>query len=328
MTFNKTNWVWMNGEVVQWNNATVHVSAHALHYGSGVFEGMRCYETQDGPAVFRMEPHLERLFLSAKCYGIRIPYSKDDLAGAVCETIRRNGFTSCYVRPICYYGSTSLAVHPRSCPVEVAILAWPWGAYLGEESLEQGVRVTVSSWAKFHSRMLPTTAKGCGGYLNSMLAAREAVASGYDEALLLDESGRIAEGSGENLFLVRDGRLLTNDECSSILLGITRDAVIEIARDLGYEVEVGALTLDDLRSADEAFFTGTAVEVTPIRELDGEQIGGGKRGPVTQRIQRTFAAATSGRDRRYAHWLHPINTQLQLGVAKPSASPIANTLLK
>lgn len=306
MTFDQTNRVWMNGEVVPWNGATIHVSAHTLHYGSGVFEGMRCYETEDGPAVFRMDEHLQRLFSSAEAYGIQIPYSKGELKDAVCETIRTNEFTSCYVRPICYHGSASLAVHPRNCPVEVVILAWPWGAYLGEDNVERGVRVTVASWTKFHSRMLPTTAKGCGGYLNSMLGAREAAAGGYDEALLLDESGNIAEGSGENLFLVRDGRLLTNDERSSILLGITRDSVIEIARDLGYEVEIGTLTLEDLRSADEAFFTGTAVEVTPIRELDGESIGGGMRGPVTERIQQAFLAATSGRDSRYAGWLHMV----------------------
>ncbi len=309
MTFDQTNWVWMNGEVVPWNGATLHVSAHTLHYGSGVFEGMRCYETEGGPAVFRMDAHLERLFSSAEAYGIQIPYSKDELQDAVCETIRWNGFTSCYVRPICYHGSASLAVHPRNCPVEVVILAWPWGAYLGEDNVERGVRVTLASWTKFHSSMLPTIAKGCGGYLNSMLAAREAAAAGYDEALLLDESGNIAEGSGENLFLVRDSRLLTNDERSSILLGITRDSVIEFARDLGYEVEIGTLTLEDLRSADEAFFTGTAVEVTPIRELDGELIGCGMRGPVTERIQRAFFAATSGRDTRYADWLHLVAAQ-------------------
>ena len=309
MTFDKTNWVWKNGEIVPWNDATAHVSAHALHYGSGVFEGMRCYETEDGPAVFRMDRHLERLVASAEWYGIRIPYSVAELSDAVCETIGRNGFTSCYVRPICYYGSSGLALNPRQCPIEVAILAWPWGAYLGEESVEQGVRVTVASWTKVHFRMMPTVAKGCGGYLNSILAAREAAAGGFDEALLLDASGNIAEGSGENLFLVRDGRLLTNDEGSSILLGITRDSVIEIARDIGYEVEIKTLSLDDLRSADEAFFTGTAVEVTPIRELDGELIGEGRRGPVTKRIQEAFAAAVTGRDRRYSDWLHQVAIQ-------------------
>jgi len=304
MTFDQTKWVWMNGEVVPWGDATIHVSSHALHYGSGVFEGMRCYETEDGPAIFRMNEHLERLFASADAYGIEIPYSKQELRDGVCETIGRNGFTSCYVRPLCYHGSASLAVHPRNCPVEMVILAWPWSAYLGEENVERGVRVTVASWTKFHGRMLPTTAKGCGGYLNSMLAAREAAISGYDEALLLDQSGNIAEGSGENLFIVRENQLLTNDERSSILLGITRDSVIAIARDLNYDVSVGTITLDDLLAADEAFFTGTAVEVTPIRELDGKLIGGGTRGPVTERIQRAFFAATSGRDRRYGSWLH------------------------
>ncbi len=309
MNFDQTKWVWMNGQVVPWAGATIHVSAHTLHYGSGVFEGMRCYETDAGPAVFRMHEHLERLYSSAEMYGIRIPYSKTELEDAVCETVRRNEFSSCYLRPICYHGSASLALHPRNCPVELVILAWPWGAYLGEDNVERGVRVTVASWTKFHSRTLPTTAKGCGGYLNSMLAAREAAAGGYDEALLLDESGNIAEGSGENLFIVRDGVLLTNDESSSILLGITRDSVIEIARDIGYEVEIGKLKLEDLLSADEAFFTGTAVEVTPIRELDGELIGGAKRGTVTNRIREAFLRAALGRDKRYAGWLHMVEPQ-------------------
>jgi branched-chain amino acid aminotransferase len=296
-------------KMVPWTGATIHVSAHTLHYGSGVFEGLRCYETNDGAAIFRLPEHVDRLFASAEAYGIEIPYSKTELGDAICETIRLNEFTGCYVRPLCFHGSAGLAVHPRNCPVEVVVLAWPWGAYLGEESLERGVRVTVSSYAKFHSRMLPTTAKGCGGYLNSMLAAREAATAGYDEALLLDERGDIAEGSGENLFLVCDGRLMTNDERSSILLGITRDSVITVARDLGYEVEVRNLTLQDLLMADEAFFTGTAVEVTPIRELDGKKIGEGKRGPVTEEIQRSFLAAVTGQDRRYSEWLQPVATR-------------------
>ncbi len=309
MTFDKTNWVWMNGEMVSWSGAKIHVSAHTLHYGSGVFEGLRCYETHAGASVFRLSEHLDRLFASAEAYGMEIPYSKNELVDAICETVHLNGFTSCYIRPLCFYGSASLAVHPRNCPVEVVVLAFPWGAYLGEDSMERGVRVTVSSYAKFHSRMMPTTAKGCGGYLNSMLASREAASSGYDEALLLDEAGNIAEGSGENLFLVRDGRLLTNDERSSILLGITRDSVITLGRDLGYEIEVRNLTLEDLLTADEAFFTGTAVEVTPIRELDGKRIGQGKRGPITEQIQRAFLAAVSGEHERYSKWLHPIAHQ-------------------
>src|SRR5215216_3784139 len=198
----------MNGEIVSWDAANVHVSSHALHYGTGVFEGMRCYETDDGPAVFRMDAHLDRLYRSAQAYGIHIPYSEEQMAEAICDIIKLNGFSYCYVRPICYYGSDSLSVHPRNCPIEVAILAWPWEAYLGAEGLAAGVRVTVSSWTKFHSRMMPTTAKACGGYVNSCLAVSEAVADGFDEALLLDADGNIAEGSGENLFLFRDEQLL------------------------------------------------------------------------------------------------------------------------
>ena len=309
MTFVESKWVWMNGNVIPWRDATTHVSAHALHYGSGVFEGMRCYETTDGPAVFRLDAHLDRLYASAEIYGIAIGYTREELTEAVCEVIRRNGFSSCYVRPICYLGSDSLGVHPGNCPVEVVILAWPWSSYLGAEGLERGVCVTVSPWRKFESRMMPTTAKACGQYLNSMLAVRDAISRGFAEALLLDANDHLAEGSGENLFLVRDGYLLTNDERHSILLGITRDAVLRIARDLDYRVEIRALHLEDLLSADEAFFTGTAAEVTPIREVDGAAIGGGVPGPVTNEIQRVFFAATSGRDLRYNKWLYPVDSQ-------------------
>ena len=309
MTFDQSKWVWMNGELIPWHDATTHVSAHALHYGSGVFEGMRCYETTKGPAVFRLDAHLDRLYASAEVYGLAIPYTQAELTNAVCEVVRLNGFRSCYVRPLCYLGSRSLGVHPGNCPVEVVILAWPWAPYLGAEGLKQGVRVTVSPWRKFQSRMMPTTAKACGQYLNSMLAVRDAISRGFAEALLLDGDGNLAEGSGENLFLVRAGQLLTNDERHSILLGITRDAVLRIAQDLGYSVEIRALQLDDMLSADEAFFTGTAAEVTPIREVDGTAIGRNTPGPVTEEIQRVFFAATSGNDERYKDWLHPVHPQ-------------------
>ena len=259
MSFEQSKWVWMNGDVVPWGAATTHVSAHALHYGSGVFEGMRCYETSEGPAVFRIDAHLDRFYSSAEIYGLEIPYTRGELSEAVCEVIRRNDFSSCYVRPICYFGSASLNVHPRNCPVEVVILAWPWATYLGAAGLEQGVRVTVSPWRKFNSRMMPTTAKACGQYLNSILAVR--------------------------------------------------DAVLQIARDLDYRVEIRVLELDDLLSADEAFFTGTAAEVTPISEVDETPIGNGARGPVTREIQEVFFAATSGRDERYAHWLHLVDAK-------------------
>jgi branched-chain amino acid aminotransferase len=309
MSFDDSKWVWMNGRAIPWQNATTHVSAHALHYGSGVFEGIRCYETRDGAAVFRLDAHLDRLYSSAEIYGITIPYTREELAGGVNEIIRLNNFRSCYVRPICYLGSGSLAVHPGDNPVEVVVLAWPWAPYLGVEGLKHGVRVTVSPWRKFQSRMMPTTAKACGQYLNSMLAVRDAVSRGYAEALLLDAEGHLAEGSGENLFIVRNGKLLTNDESHSILPGITREAVIKIAIDLGYQVETRVLDLEDLVSADEAFFTGTAAEVTPIREVDQTAIGKRTPGFVTEEIQRVFFAATSGEDRRYNDWLHPIDCE-------------------
>lgn len=306
MAFDQSNRVWMNGKCVAWNDATAHVSVHALHYGTGVFEGIRCYETEDGPAVFRLRDHLNRMYVSAAVYGMNIPYSLEEMEEAISEVILRNGFRSCYVRPLCFYGSASLGLDPRRCPVEVAILAWPWAPLHGNESLTRGVRVTVSRWSKFHSRMMPTTAKACGQYLNSVLAVKDAVNDGYDEALLLDAQGFIAEGAGENLFLLRGGKLYTNDERHSILLGITRDSVIHIARDLGFEVEVGALSLGDLLRADEAFLTGTAAEVTPLREIDGTPVGEGRPGKVTMQIQRAFFDITAGREEKYRDWLHPV----------------------
>jgi branched-chain amino acid aminotransferase len=225
---------------------------------------------------------------------------------ATSELVSRNEFKSCYVRPICFMGSGGLGVFPGNCPTEVSIMAWSWAAYLGDEGLEKGVRITVSPWRKFHSSMMPTTAKACGQYLNSILAVSDAFERGFDEALLLDIDGRLAEGSGENLFVVKDGRILTNKADDSILLGITRDAAIKIAKELGFEVQAKSLELDDLLGADEAFFTGTAAEITPIREVDSSIIGAGRRGPVTAEIQKTFFEAVAGRDSRFAGWLHPV----------------------
>ena len=296
----------MNGEVIPWSKATTHVSAHGLHYGTGVFEGIRCYATSTGPALFRVEEHLARFFASAEIHGIEIPFSSDRLTEAIKRVIRENDFNSCYVRPIAYFGSGSLSLHPRDCAVEVVILAWPWADYLGAEGQRRGVSVTVSPWRKFESKMMPTTAKACGQYVNSVLAVTEAVNRGFAEAILLDGGGRIAEGSGENLFIVRNHELLTNDASHSILPGITRDSVLRIANDLGYSCKIKALSLQDLLSADEAFFTGTAVEVTPIRELDATPIGTHTPGPVTTEIQRAFCAATVGQDERYNQWLYPV----------------------
>jgi branched-chain amino acid aminotransferase len=306
MGFDRIEWVWMNGELRRWSEATIHVSAHGLHYGSGVFEGMRCYATPLGPAVFRMRSHLERLYASAAVYGLEIPFTPGELGEAVRETILANKLAACYVRPICTSGSGTLGLDPGTCPVDVAVLAWPWAPLLGDEAAQNGVRVTLSPWVKFDERMMPPTAKACGQYLNSILAVRDARARGFDEALLVNTDGLLAEGPGENVFIVRGGTVHTNDERSSILLGVTRDSVLRIAADLGLEVEIGRLRLEDLLAADEAFFTGTAAEVVPIREVDGALVGCGARGPVTERIQRVFADAASGRDPRYAEWLDPV----------------------
>lgn len=307
MSLENIKWIWKNGEIVPWASATVHVSAHGLHYGSGVFEGIRCYETESGqPALFRLREHLERFYASASVYNFKIPYTIKDLSDGIRDLIRLNEFKSCYVRPICYLGSGALSVHPGKCPVEVAIMAWSWAAYLGSEGLEKGVRVTISPWRKFHSSMMPTAAKSCGQYLNSILAVSDAFERGFDEALLLDINGRLAEGSGENLFIIKDGKVFTNKAEDSILMGITRDAALEIARELGFEIETKSLELDDLFDADEAFFTGTAAEITPIREVDGRTIGRGNRGAVTEKIQKTFFDVVAGRDARFRKWLHPV----------------------
>lgn len=312
MGFEASQSVWMNGKCIPWGSATVHVSAHGLHYGSGVFEGLRCYNTADGPAIFRLDAHLTRLYSSAHAYGIKIPYTQAELAEAICETIGRNRFTDCYVRPIVYLGSSSLSLHPRKCPVEVVILAWPWGAYLGDEAVERGARITISPWRKFDSQMMPTAAKACGQYLNSILAVQDAVARGFDEALLLNQDGTIAEGSGENIFLVKKGVILTNRTSDGILPGVTRECVLEMVCDAGWTVETRPLLLQDLLESDEAFFTGTAAEVVPIAEVDGSKIRTGRRGAKTALLQQAFAEATSGRNARYSRWLHFVEQSQEL----------------
>jgi branched-chain amino acid aminotransferase len=303
MSFDDAKWVWMNGEFLLWKDATIHVSAHALHYGSGVFEGVRCYDTPEGPGLFRGNDHLERFFYSARTHGMEIPYQPEALAEAMAELIRRNGFTNCYVRPICFRGSRELTVTPKRCPVEVAILAWPWEPLHGNDSVHRGIRVCISRWKKFHSDMMPTTAKASGQYVNSILALRDATERGYDEALLLDVDGYLAEAASENLFVVRNGELQTNDERHSILLGITRDSVIQIARNLGYPVRIGALTVEDLKVSDEAFLTGTAAEIVPVCQVDDTRVGDGQCGPVTRHIQEQFKDIVSGHNASYRKWL-------------------------
>lgn len=295
--------IWFDGELIDWADAQIHVLSHVVHYGSGVFEGMRCYSTRDGPAVFRHRKHYERLKNSAKVLGMDIEYSVDDLVGATRELIKKNDIDSCYIRPVSFYGYNSLGVDPSGCPVKTAIALWPWGAYLGEDAIENGVKVQISSWRKHHSSQIPTGAKINGAYVNSLLATNEAEEHGYDEAILLDKDGNVAEGCGENLFIVKDGEIYTPDPSSSILEGITRSSVIEIAEDLGYNIKEKNISRGEIYTADELFFTGTAAEVAPIRKVDERIIGNGERGPITKEIQDVFFDVVEGKRQEYKDWL-------------------------
>lgn len=308
--FDEVNWVWMDGAIVSWNEATVHVSAHALHYGTGVFEGIRCYETPDGPAVFRLDAHLERLFASAETYGIRIPWTRKELSNAVLEVVQRNAFQSCYIRPICFHGSHDLGLLPDRCPVHISIMSWPWAPLHGDAALKHGVRVDISRWLKFGGEMMPTTAKACGQYLNSILALRAANGAGCQDSILLNLQGAIAEASGENLFIVKDNTIITNGEQDSILLGVTRDSVVTLARDLGLPVEVRSIELAELLNADEAFLTGTAAEITPIREVGDAVLSCGRPGPATQTLQQAYSGAVRGHSPAYRHWLSYVSQEL------------------
>lgn len=298
----KTEKIWMDGKLVPWDEANVHVLTHSLHYGLGVFEGIRCYSTEKGPAVFRLREHVRRLINSAHVFLMKIPFSEEEIVSATIETIKANGLRECYVRPIAFIGYGAMGLYPKGNPINLAIAAWPWGAYLGEEGLEKGIRVKTSSFVRTHVNTNMTRAKVCGYYVNSQLAKREALMCGYDEALLLDADGYVSEGSGENIFVVRDGKLKTTPP-TSILEGITRDSILTIARDEGIAVKEERFTRDEVYISDEAFFTGTAAEITPVRELDGRTIGSGKRGPVTEKLQRKFFDTVKGKDPKYGHWL-------------------------
>ncbi len=300
--------IWMNGELVDWDDATIHVGSHGLHYGSGVFEGIRCYETPAGPAVFRLTDHLSRLETSASLIYMKLPYSVDELVKGTLDLLSSNGLPACYIRPIAFYGYGTLGVPPRDNPVEVAIMSWPWGTYLGAEALEKGIRAKVSTWRRVGPNTIPHAAKATGVYLNSMLAVLEASRAGYEEAILLTEDGYVGDGSGENLFMVKNGVIYTPDLSASILPGITRDSVMHIARDLGYEIVSKPLIRTDLYVADELFMTGTAAEVTPIRSVDDHEIG--DPGPITKAIQETYLATVTGRDPRFSHWLEYVPTSV------------------
>ena len=298
--------IWWNGKLVPYGEAKTHVLSHALHYGTGVFEGIRAYEGVKGAAIFRLGEHIERLFASAKAYKIPVPVTPEQVLAGCREVIRANGLASCYLRPLIFLGHGPLGVYAKNVPTESIIAAFPWGPYLGPEALEKGIRTTISSWTRLHHAAFPTTAKGSGQYLNSTLAVREAKEKGFDEAILLDAQGNLSEGSGENLFLVVKGALVTPGLEASILPGITRDTVITLANDLDLEVEVRPITRGELYAADEAFFTGTAAEVTPIREVDAYVIGSGRRGPITKRLQDAFFRAVRGEDASETGWLTPL----------------------
>ncbi|MCX5719225.1 MAG: branched-chain amino acid transaminase [Nitrospirae bacterium] len=298
----KTKKIWMDGKFVDWDNANVHILTHTLHYGLGVFEGIRCYETKEGPAIFRLDEHIERLFNSAHIFLLEIPYSKEEIKDAIIKTVRVNKIKECYIRPLVYIGFGAMGLYPKGNPINVAIAVWSWGAYLGDKGLKEGIRVKTSSFIRNHVNATMTRGKVCGYYINSQLAKKEAISCGFDEAILLDTEGYVSEGSGENIFIVRNGILKTTP-LTSILEGITRNSIIEIAQDEGIKVTEERFTRDEVYISDEAFFTGTAAEVTPIREVDGRSIGNGKPGTITKKLQSIFFDIVWGKNKKYKAWL-------------------------
>ena len=299
----KSKKIWFNGELVPWDEAQIHVLSHVVHYGSSVFEGIRCYHTDKGPAVFRLQEHTNRLFDSAKIYRMEIPYTREQVNEAILDTIRANSLDACYIRPVVFRGYGSLGVDPTTCPIDTVIAVWEWGQYLGAEALEQGVRVCTSSWNRVAPNTVPFLAKAGGNYLNSQLVRMEANMNGFDEGIVLDSSGLVSEGSGENLFVIRDGTIYTPASHHSILPGITRHAAITLAKDLGYVVEERGIPREFLYISDEVFFTGTAVEVTPIQSIDHIQIGDGRRGPITEQIQRRYFEMNNAKIEDTNGWL-------------------------
>ncbi|MGQ0519791.1 MAG: branched-chain amino acid transaminase [Actinomycetota bacterium] len=305
MPLQKVEKIWMDGELVDWDDAKIHILTHSLHYGCGVFEGIRAYATATGPAVFRLTDHIERLFSSAKIFLLDIPYTVSQLIEATKETVRVNGVESCYIRPLVYLGYGEMGLNPLPCPVNVSIAVWPWGTYLGDEGIKQGVRMKISSWQRHDPNAMPPAAKGTGMYLNSSMAKVEALKAGYDEAILLSPQGYVSECTGENIFVVKRGRIITPPTSAGALEGITQSSVMTIARDLGFECEVGHILRSDLYTADEAFLSGTAAEVVPIRSVDDRVIG--DPGPITRKIQDVFFAAIKGEVDRYKDWLEHVD---------------------
>jgi len=297
--------IWKDGHMIEWRDATLHMLTHSLHYGMAIFEGVRAYKTVDGTAIFRLKEHTQRLFNSAKIFQMQLPYDMETLMAAQRDVVRANQLESCYIRPLAWIGSEKMGVSARGNTIHVSVAAWPWGAYLGEEGLAKGIRVKTSSFTRHHVNVSMVRAKASGYYINSILANQEVTAEGYDEALLLDTEGYVSEGAGENVFIVKAGKIYTPD-LASCLDGITRDSVLTMARDLGIEIIEKRITRDEIYCADEAFFTGTAAEVTPIRELDNRMIGAGSRGPVTEKLQSLFFDVVGGKSAKYKHWLTPV----------------------
>lgn len=298
----KSDKIWMDGKLIDWDKAQVHVLTHTLHYGLGMFEGIRCYKTAKGSAIFRLDEHVDRLFASAHIFDIDIPYTKKEIRDAIIKTIKVNKLRECYIRPLVYIGYGAMGLYPKGNPISVAIAAWPWGAYLGDEGIDKGIRIQVSSFTRHHVNSSMTRAKVCGYYVNSQIAKKEAITNGYDEALLLDPEGYVSEGSGENIFIVRNGQIKTTP-LTTILEGITRDSIMKIARDNKIPVVEERFTRDEIYIADEAFFTGTAAEVTPIREIDNRKIGIGSRGKITKKLQSIFFDVVKGKNKKYESWL-------------------------
>ncbi len=301
MPITPTDKIWMDGELVDWDAAQIHVLTHTLHYGAGVFEGIRAYETDTGPGIFRLAEHVHRLFDSAKIFHIQIPFTEAEIRDAIRDTVRVNGLPACYIRPIVYLGYGEMGLNPLPCPVKVAVAVWPWGAYLGEEGVNHGVRTKISSWVRHNPNTMPPAAKGTGMYINSQLAKVEALLAGYDEAIMLSPQGYLSECTGENLFVVQDGVIRTPPTASGALQGVTQDTVLTLAEDLGIPVRVENLLRSCVYTCDEAFCTGTAAEVTPIRSVDDRVIG--EPGPVTRQIQAAYADVVRGRNAKYDHWV-------------------------
>jgi branched-chain amino acid aminotransferase len=303
MPFNKVDYIWMNGKMVKWDDAKIHVLSHVIHYGSSVFEGQRCYKTPKGPACFRHQEHVDRLWNSAKIYRMEIPFTKQQVYDAILELVAINGLEECYIRPIVYRGYDSLGVDPRNCPVEVTIAVWPWGKYLGPEAMEKGVSVCVSSWNRSAPNTMPMMAKSGANYMSGQLIKLEAVSRGYVEGIALDSYGHVSEGSGENIFIVRNGKLITPPFSASVLPGITRDSVFTLANELNIEVIEQNIPREMLYIADEAFFTGSAAEISPISFIDDIQIGKGRRGPITEKLQKAYFDILEGRAEDIYGWL-------------------------